>query len=201
MRLVLATLGMTVPLFALAADDYAWASANPDGTWTRIAEKAIAASGLAAQVPSDAAKFCPHYAKLGAPDRTRLWVALLSAMARPESDFRPDKTYQEDFEDGSGQPVISRGLLQLSHESANGYECSIKKAEELHDPSTNLTCAVRIMDRLVKRDGVIATYEADREARGGGRYWSVLRESRGFLPEISGFVQGLSFCGGEDPRK
>jgi len=195
MKALLVILALTVPCVALAATDYAaWAKANADGTWTEITEKAVNGSSLAARLPSDVKKFCPNYDKIGLSDRTRFWVGLLSAMARPESDFRPEKTLEEKFKDSSGKRVISRGILQLSIESANLYGCEIKKAEELHDPPVNLNCAVKIMDRWVKDDGAIATYRLDREPRGGGRYWSVLRESNGWLPEISDFTKSLSFC-------
>lgn len=196
MKCHLIALTLVVSSCASAASDYAaWAKANPDGTWTEITEKAIAASTLATHVPSDVAKFCPTYEKLEATERTQFWVGLLSAMARPESDFDPHKAYKENFKDSQGEWVISRGLLQLSQESANLYGCKIKQAEKLHDPAVNLNCAVRIMGRWVKRDGVIATYKPDgNKARGGGRYWSVLRESNKKLPEISGFTQALPFC-------
>ncbi|HEY0686869.1 MAG TPA: transglycosylase SLT domain-containing protein [Steroidobacter sp.] len=195
MNRIVILLLLIAPIMVLAESDYAaWAEANPDGAWTAIAEKAVAASRLPTVVPSDIAKFCPNYPTLRTADRSKFWVGLLSAMARPESDFQPDKTYQESFKDRRGDWVISRGLLQLSQESANGYGCKIKNAKDLHDPSVNIPCSIRILDRWVDKDGVIASYKLDLDVRGGGRYWSVLRESANFLPEIAAFTQSLAFC-------
>lgn len=195
MNRIVILLLLVAPSMVQAATDYAaWAGANPDGAWTAIAEKAVVVSSLPTVVPSDIAKFCPNYPTLDAVDRSRFWVGLLSAMARPESDFQPDKTFQESFKDKKGNWVINRGLLQLSQESANGYGCKIKNAKDLHDPSINLSCSIRILDRWVSKDRVIASYKLDLDVRGGGRYWSVLRESRNVLPEISAFTRNLAFC-------
>ena len=137
-----------------------------------------------------------HTRPLDTDKRNMFWVGLLSAMARPESNFKPATKFTESFPDSSGRKVISRGLLQISIESANQsrYGCNIKKAEDLHIPAVNLACSVKILSAWVRSDNVIATYKTDRENMGGGRYWSVLRESQGHLPELSGFTSRLSFC-------
>jgi hypothetical protein len=54
---------------------------------------------------------------------------------------------------------------------------------------------VKILDAWVKADGVIATYGTG-PARGGGRYWSTLRESNKHLPELTGFTKNLAACRG-----
>jgi soluble lytic murein transglycosylase-like protein len=82
-------------------------------------------------------------------------------------------------------------------ESANQkrYGFGIEKAEALHDPATNLAYGVKILNAWVKADGVIATY-GNAPARGGGRYWSTLREREKHLPEITKFTQSLAVCSG-----
>ena len=179
-----------------ANEDYAaWKAVNTDGSWTRAAEAGVAATELATRVPTDIDLFCPGYATATAEDRQRFWVALLSAMARPESNFKPGATYLEpDITDAAGKNVTSRGLLQISKESANAkaYGCGIQDALELHDPAVNLSCGARIMSHWVAKDGRIAAQT--KPARGGARYWSVLRAWRGHLPEISGFTRSLPLC-------
>jgi hypothetical protein len=180
---------------ATTGDYAAWSKKNPDGSWTALTEKAVAASALPGLVPNDIKRFCPAYPDLSADDRKKFWVGLLSAMARPESNFKPEVSYTEKFNDGRGEPVVSRGLLQLSIESANQkrHGCAIAKAEDLHDSAVNLPCGVKILEAWVKADGVIA-YDPEGRNRGGGRYWSVMRTSKKHLAEITGFTGKLAVC-------
>lgn len=185
-----------LPLAAWGADDYgAWSGHNADGAWTAAAEQAVAASALPASAPGDIQAFCPAYAERSPEERVRFWAGLLSAMARPESNFKPEAQYVEAFADARGHRVVSRGLLQISIESANQarYGCAIAQAEDLHDPAVNLACGVKILAYWVATDGVIASVGAG-PSRGGGRYWSTLRERNGHLPELSGFTRRLAVC-------
>ena len=184
---------------ANASLDYAaWSNANRDGSWTRAAENAVAKSTLPKQIPSDINYFCPSYQKLNQQQRRKFWVGLLSAMAKPESNFQPHRYYTEKFADARGRRVVSRGLLQISIESANQprYDCDIPQATLLHDPKVNLACGVKILDKWVKTDGVIAKSKKARAHVGGSRYWSTLREKHGHLRKIAEFTRTLPFCGG-----
>jgi hypothetical protein len=189
---------LIAPIICLAQDtDFAaWAKKNTDGSWTKTTLHAVSESSMSTITPRDIFQFCPTYPNLEPGRRNKFWVGLLSAMARPESDFRPEARFTEAFPDASRRRVISRGLLQISIESANlsRYDCKVAKAEDLHVPEINLGCGVKIMFALVKADGVIATYKTDQRNRGGGRYWSVLQESRGHLSEIFAFTRNLAFC-------
>jgi len=185
---------------AHASLDYAaWSSANLDGSWTKAAENAVAKSVLPRQVPADIKYFCPTYPKLNQQQRRKFWVGLLSAMAKPESNFQPHRYYTEKFADARGRRVVSRGLLQISIESANQqrYDCDIPQATLLHDPKVNLTCGVKILAKWVKTDGVIAKSRKARANVGGSRYWSTLREQHGHLRKIAEFTRTLPFCGGK----
>lgn len=187
---------LSLPFYAQACEDYAsWRKVNKDCSWTSGAEKAVAASSLASRNPTDVSDFCPHYSALSTDQKNKFWVGLLSAIARPESNYKPETTYTEDFNDSSGKKVISRGLLQISIESANQklYSCGIKKSEDLQDPTINLQCGVKILDAWVRKDNVIASYIKG-QPRGGGRYWSTLRQSKGHLPELKGNTTSLPFC-------
>lgn len=126
-------------------------------------------------VPADAATFCPNYKNLSYNDRKKYWVFIMSVMAKFESGFKTNSSYTEDFTDSRGNNVISRGLLQLSIESAKGYDCELASAQDLHNPLKNLSCGVRILDRWVGRDGRIGG-KINSQWRGGARYWSVMRE-------------------------
>jgi hypothetical protein len=188
-------LGMAALIGAVHAADYgAWASANPGGTWTQAAEAAVSQSTLHQLVPVDAARYCPRYAHIDKSDRDRFWVALLSAMALPESKFDPGAQYVErEIHDASGKNVVSRGLLQISVESANQerYGCKIKQAEDLHDAATNLACAVKILNYWVAKDDSIGARRGAH--RGGAQYWSVLRRGK-HVSEIRRFTRKLDVC-------
>jgi hypothetical protein len=144
-------------------------------------------------IPTDAETFCPNYSNLSYERRKDVWAFLISAMTRYESNFKPETKFQESFKDSAGNYVVSRGLLQISIESSQGYRCGITDANELHDPFKNLSCGIRILDRWLERDGRIAGQQ-NSSWRGGARYWSVLRTSSKSYPEIIKLVSNIREC-------
>ena len=110
-------------------------------------------------------------------------------MAKYESSFKPETQFKESFNDSKGKPVISRGLLQLSIESANqkAYGCNIKKAEEMHNPKTNLECAVKIVVFQANKSGTLM----GEPKLGCSSYWSVCRKSSGSNAKIISYLQNL----------
>ena len=195
------------PERARPAVDADW-DAEPDAAaWTELTGRAIDEVGgaLIAAEPRDVAQFCPGYASLDADGRRAFWIGLISAMARLESDFDPSVAFDErahcsypgcegDFTTQDGRAVVSRGLLQLSQESANAYRnCSVppERELELHEPGLNLRCAVVILARWVEGDGQIG--DSERPYRGGARYWSVLRRPAN-LEAIRRFTASTSIC-------
>lgn len=186
-----------------------WASVPDGAVWTDITAKAVdeLGNGLITSSPSDVSGFCPKYETMDDKAKRAFWVSLVSAMARPESNFNPDVSFNEydnckypgckdDFTTQDGRKVVSRGLLQMSQESANGYkrfgcEIAIEDEETLHDPETNLRCGVVILARWVAADGQIAKEASP--YRGGARYWSVLRRP-GKIAGIQNFTSNTSYC-------
>lgn len=171
-----------------------WDSRPAGRDWTRFALGGLDshAQGLLATVPSDVGAYCPRYAQANPADRRAFWVGLLSALARVESDFDPSVEFIEpNIFDVQGNRVVSRGLLQISRESANGYGCGISDEQQLHDPATNLTCAVRIMNRLVTRDGVIGSTAGP--WRGMAAYWSPFRRPNR-RAEIQQWTSAQTYC-------
>lgn len=145
-------------------------------------------------IPADRSLFCPKYSSLSYSQRKLFWTHMISSMARFESNFKTETSYKEDFNDSRGNPVISRGLLQLSIESGNAYGCNFKTASDLHDPYQNLSCGIRILNRWVGRDGRIAG-KVSSQWRGGARYWSVLREGdKTSYKSIVSWSKNLSIC-------
>lgn len=139
--------------------------------------------------PDDSKTFCPQLKKLTTDQRRQFYLTLISAMAQRESGFKSESTYKESFKDAKGKNVISRGLLQISYESAKAYGCELSKPEDLHDDNKNLTCGVMILNRWIPKDNLIGSNK-----KGGGRYWSVLRESSDSRAKIISKLRKLDFC-------
>jgi hypothetical protein len=151
-----------------------WDGKTPHaGDWSRFVMDALEQHGaeLLACAPSDIQDFCPAF-----PDdkarRARFWLYLLSCIAEFESDFDPSQTFRE----SNGE--ISAGLLQLSFSNAGPYSCDFRTDEDVLDPAKNLSCGVRIMQKLVVQDNMIA----DGDKKGASRYWSTLRPNHARKP-------------------
>jgi len=146
-------------------------------SWTSYAYEAVSEYGqdLMASNPEDIQTFCPKYRSLQSEEKKMFWMHLISSMVEFESGFKPEAKFQESFKDRNGEYIISRGLLQISIESAGGYSCRLNSAKDLHSARLNLECGVRILNRWVKRDGRVAG-NVDGTWVGGARYWSVLRK-------------------------
>ncbi len=149
----------------------------PDGEqWSSFANAALNNFGanLIAAVPSDIAEYCPKYPSAGISERKAFWIGLLSALAKFESNYDPQVSFTENKRDAQGNLVVSRGLLQISIESGRGYGCVIPNDQSLHDPQVNLTCAVRILNKVVPRDNVINSNAPP--WKGAAAYWSPFRK-------------------------
>ena len=144
-------------------------------------------------VPNDIGTYCPQYVEFGSHKRGDFWVHLISKLAYFESSYNIDETYQEEFPDNDGNRVISRGLLQLSIESANGnYDCGLLNAQELHEPKINLECAVRIFNKLVVQNRAIAG-KVNGRWQGASRYWSPFRDKEKNKKLVT-YTNSLDFC-------
>ena len=113
----------------------------------------------------------------------------VSIMAKYESGFKTGKQFTESFNDSKGNPVISRGLLQLSFESASqkAYACGLKTPEELHDAKINLSCGVKIVNYWLNKDHVFF----GEPKLGLGRYWSVGRSTSKSNVKIKTYLENL----------
>jgi hypothetical protein len=182
----------SAPIFGYPS--VAW-EIRPEGRqWTTIAHTSIdtLAPALTTVTPTDIDAFCPGYPAASPANRRAFYVALLAEIARLESNFDPSVTAAGTTTDASGRRVVSRGLLQLSPESASGYGCAVAQAQQLHDPATNIQCGVRILERLIARDQVVAGY-ASGSWRGASRYWTVFRD-RNKLADLQAVTNAQPYC-------
>lgn len=133
-------------------------------------------------------------------ERVEFWAQLISAIAKRESGFKTETNYTEDFKDNAGKNVISRGLLQLSYESAkqSAYKCSLNVPADLNTPLKNLSCGVGIVNHWTKDPATMGLGETDKHY-GTGRYWSVCRKYKnGTIKDsykfIKSYVESLPIC-------
>lgn len=171
-----------------------WDDKADGAKWTAFTMAALNAHGsaLVAATPSDIALYCPKYPSAGAEGRKAFWIGLLSALTKWESSYDPSTSFVEpNVFDANGNRVTSRGLLQISIESGRGYGCAIANDQALHDPQVNLTCAVRIFNRLVVRDGIIGS---DAQPwKGAAAYWSPFR-NQSKRKDIRDWTKAQSYC-------
>lgn len=158
--------------------------------WTEFLYKEIDANapGLLEKTPKDATKFCPNYEKLSREERVLFWTRMMSVLMAFESEYRPEKTYDDtkNVKSAKGK-IISRGLLMMSHESVMPayYDCNMISSDQtqgdkdLHDPKKNMACAVRMINHWVTYDGVIADRSENAKGevvwKGLPRYWGPFR--------------------------
>ncbi len=160
---------------------------------------------------SDMESICPKYHSLTLDQKTKAIGELFVAMTYYESGFKPQSIYREcnknkcQYSNGcqthveygycmkgghalDGGIVISRGLLQISLESAKGYGCKVNKPDDLHEPIQNLVCGQNIMSRQIIRTGKITTTS---------NYWAVVKpnSTHNKVSDIKARVQKhASFC-------
>jgi len=189
-----------------------WETKNPE----RAAWSDTLVAALAQKIPDmskakDIKTFCPKFELLEPIQKTRAFAELMIGMAKFESGWKPETSYRECSNKScvygsgcfkhptygycmKGNPkydggvVTSRGLLQMSISSSLSYGCDLKDSSELHLPAKNLQCAVIILDKQIKREGVIAAQRS---------YWSVIKSSysKNHIKEISSMVQAnVSQC-------
>ncbi len=177
----------------------AWAASSHSEMWTKLTMKAIEDLGskLIQTDILDAQDFCPAYKSLLTLEREKVWVQLISSIAKFESDFNPISAFTESFRGTDNKLVVSRGLLQISKGSANSYGCHIVSERQLEDPETNLRCGVRIISSLVSKDqairGLGSVDVSSAPWMGAARYWSVLRRNTKDLL-IRASVRQMSIC-------
>lgn len=184
-----------------------WEAAQPKAgkAWTDHAFNVVKTYGLSLMAGSrDVTQFCPSYHSLSDDQKASFWVYFVSAIAKYESAFDPLSRMREPGmgdDPVTGRPVYSEGLLQLSYQDSLNYpfcnEFDWKRDRSLSasdprktilDPYKNLSCGVRILDRLVARHHLIAF--------DSGNYWSTLMPN-GHYGKVSGIkalTHQISFC-------
>ncbi|MES2963768.1 MAG: murein L,D-transpeptidase catalytic domain family protein [Bdellovibrionota bacterium] len=184
-------------------------SAGNGKLWSQHAYDLIAREGAnMLKGTSDIAGFCPNYANLTTNKKISFWVYLVSAMTKYESGFNPVSRMKEPQDvftkpdPITGEPVYSEGLLQLSYQDKNSYPTLCTEfiwatdkllsrtdpKKTILNPYKNLTCGIRILNRLVGNKNAISF--------SSGHYWSVLILNGRYtkVTEIKALTNSISLC-------
>lgn len=157
---------------------------KPEGaTWTKAVWQALDSHGqnLTAIVPRDIETWCPAYKTASLDGRKAFWTGLLSTLTKHES------TYRQTAVGGGGKWY---GLVQILPATARGYGCGARSGAALKDGSANLSCAVRIMNHTVQRDGVVSA-----GMRGVAADWGPFH-SRKKRTDMISWLNQQSYCKG-----
>jgi hypothetical protein len=151
---------------ALELPDLRWDHVDGSSRWTRAAMQALESHGdrLVETVPRDIEQWCPAYVEADEWGRKAFWAGLLSTLSKHESTYRPHAV---------GGGGLWYGLVQILPATARGYGCRARTGEALKDGALNMSCAVRIMNVTVPRDGVVA-----RGMRGVAADWGPFHSTR-----------------------
>ena len=159
--------------------------------WSGELVKNITADLKSYDSASDITLFCPKYKSLNQTQKIKAVGEIFVATSFYESGFKPQSFMAEcrknkcvyssgcrlDAKLGycmkgghalDNGVVISRGLMQMSLQSAQGYGCSfLKVPNDLHDPILNLRCANIIMKKQIAR--------TENKIGARSNYWAVLK--------------------------
>ncbi len=147
--------------------------------------------------PRDIAEFCPNWSNLSLEHRRGFLTVFITTISKWESNFNPQVFFKEGYNDSTGRPVISRGLLQLSVQSARSYGCNVDEVT-LHDPKLNLSCGISILNKWVTLDGYLGSSVELANGQfahyGGARYWSVLRNAHLSRARMITYLKTQKLC-------
>lgn len=143
-----------------------WDQVAHGPVWTEATMDALDSHGqnLTAIIPADIETWCPAYEEQTLDGRKAFWTALLSALTYHES------TWRQTAVGGGGKWY---GLTQILPSTARLYGCNARSGAALKDGPANLSCAVRIMNKTVARDGVVS-----HGMRGVAADWGPFHSSR-----------------------
>ncbi|EYD71252.1 transglycosylase SLT domain-containing protein [Limimaricola hongkongensis] len=159
----------------------AWDHRPESAEWTDATLAALKSHGapLLSQVPGDIDTWCPGYAEASEDERAAFWAGMLSALAKHESTWNPAAV-------GGGGKWF--GLVQIAPATARGYGCAAGSGSALKDGVANLSCAVRIAARTVRRDGVVSA-----GMRGLAADWGPFHSARK-RSEMVNWTRSQSYC-------
>ena len=142
-------------------DDTTW---KPQ--WDQIVETAVPPEMLSSQVPRVVRRFCPRFYQLDEVDKRAFWAYFFQALAGAEAGLNPRTNVRhtepevDKVDDVSHQHIHSEGLLQLTYEDQQRYNCDFNWEADRHlpahdagktilNPENNLRCGINILSNQI----------------------------------------------------
>ncbi len=151
----------------------------------------------------DITRIRPDYNDLNKKQKINVWGELISAVALPESGWKPTSWMFENqgIDVVTGQQVRSEGLLQLSYQDKVNYKTlpcrfdwNADKAFPVKDirktimnPQINLEFGINVLAYQIRKTGKVILSK--------GVYWAVLKENGQYqkIDQITMMAQNLKF--------
>jgi len=160
-----------------------WDHHPESGSWTQTTLAALDSHGTALvnTMPADIDTWCPAYRDADVEGRKAFWTGLLSTLSKHESTWNPGAV-------GGGGKWF--GLVQIAPATARSYGCAAGSGAALKDGNANLSCAVRIMNVTVPRDGVVS-----QGMRGVAADWGPFHSSKK-RGDMMSWMRAQEYCAG-----
>ncbi len=137
-----------------------------DPAWDKIVEQSVPQEMLSSRVPHDVRKFCPRFYTMSDTDKRVFWAYFFQALAGTEAGLNPTSRVRHTepevavVDNVTHKAVRSEGLLQLTYEDANRYDCDFDwthdrelatsdPSKSILQPKNNLECGVRILNNQI----------------------------------------------------
>ncbi len=155
-----------------------------DPAWDVAIEKDLPPEMLSADAARAVHSYCPRFAEESEADKRAFWAYLFQALAGAEAGLNPtvDVRHTEAAvakkDDVTKKTVRQEGLLQLTYEDAQRYDCDFDYARDkglpekdpgrtILQPEKNLACGIKIMDnQIIKQHKPLVAHTS---------YWSTLQ--------------------------
>lgn len=155
-------------LFAIFTLPTPWSEVHKD--WNNHLNVAVAREFENLDRASDVDEWCPGYKTLGQDKKVMFWSDLAIWISFYESSWKPSSVAHEP----SPLDVDSVGLFQMAYKNHMPWCLPDKSNKTLEDPLLSIDCAIPMFGKLIKRDGLLATGDSLKNARGLARYWSTV---------------------------
>jgi len=159
-----------------------------DPQWDVVVEKDLPPEMLSPQAARAVASYCPRFAQEPEADKRAFWAYTFQALAGAEAGLNPTSDVHHTdpavntIDVVSKHPVRQEGLLQLTYEEAQRYNCDFDYAHDktlpekdpnrtILRPEQNLACGIKIMRHQIIDENKPLIVRSS--------YWSTLQPGTG----------------------
>jgi len=137
-----------------------------DPHWDVLVEQALPPDLLSPQAAHAVRSYCPNFAAEPEADKRAFWAYLFQALAGAEAGLDPTTDVHHTqaavakIDTVTRRPIHQEGLLQLTYEDADRYQCDFDFQHDrtlpekdpgrtILQPDRNLACGIKIMENQI----------------------------------------------------